>query len=133
MITPEQLAAPGTEHALQVALFCWSARQIDRFPDIGLMFAIPNGGERNIIVASRMRAEGVKSGVSDICLPVPRHAYHGFFIEMKKPGGKESETQKAFGKGVMANGYLYSMFDCWEKAANALTWYLSNGAEHEHK
>ena len=92
-MTPQQLAKPGTEHAHQVALFCWAASMLAIHPELRWMYAIPNGGDRNPIVAARLKAEGVKSGVSDICIPVAKHGYHGFYIELKKPGGKESPTQ----------------------------------------
>jgi len=125
-ITPESLAAPNTEHAHQTALFCWASSYISEYPELEWMFAIPNGGERNIAVAGRLRAEGVKSGISDVMLPCSRHNYHGLFIEMKKPGALKTESakQKAFGKYLTDNNYLYGCFDHWEKARDAIMWYL---------
>ena len=122
---PAKYAATGTEHAHQVALFIWIAQNQAKYPELKWVYAIPNGGERNPIVASRLKAEGVKSGVSDICLPFARQNYHGFYIEMKKPKGKESPTQIEFGKFLMAQGYLYTMCDSWDKARDAITWYLT--------
>ena len=125
-MTPEQLAKPGTEHAHQVALFCWLASQLAAYPEVKWVYAIPNGGERNPIVAARLKAEGVKSGVSDICLPFSRQGYFGFYIEMKKPKGKESPTQIEFGAFLKSQNYLYTMCDDWEKARDCITWYLTN-------
>ena len=102
-MNPADLAKPGTEHAHQVALFCWLASQTANHPQLKWVYAIPNGGERNPIVASRLKAEGVKSGVSDICLPFSKQGYHGFYIEMKKPKGKESPSQIEFGKFLAEN------------------------------
>lgn len=128
---PNILAKCGTEHGHQTALFCWAANNRQRFPELEWYFAVPNGGERNKIVASRLKAEGVKSGVSDTMLPVARRGYHGFFIEMKKPpdengkgGGIESVKQTEFGRFVAENGYLYVCCDHWTKAAQYLAWYL---------
>ena len=123
-MNPETLAKAGTEHAHQVALFCWAAQNTAKYPLLALMFAIPNGGERNIIVASRLKAEGVKSGVSDILLPVARHCFHGFFLEMKKPGGKESQNQKDFGASVKEQGYQYNCIDNWLDASKAIEIYI---------
>lgn len=125
---PSDLARPNTEHAHQVALFCWCSQNQNKYPDLLKLFAIPNGGERNIIVASRLKAEGVKSGVSDLMLPVARQGFHGLFIEMKKPGKLKSESanQKAFGAQVQQDGYLYRCCDSWVLAAETLTWYLKN-------
>lgn len=131
-MTPEDLAKPNTEHAHQVALFCWMATKTDTYPCLKWAYAIPNGGDRNVIVAGRLKAEGVKSGVSDICLPFARMGYHSFYIELKKPtvdgkpGGKESVKQKEFGAYLATEGFLYAMFDHWEKARDAIAWYLSD-------
>jgi hypothetical protein len=123
-MNPANLAKAGTEHAHQVALFCWAAQQQYKWPELEWMFAVPNGGERQKIVASRLKAEGVKSGVSDVMLPFARRGYHGFFLEMKKPDGKESENQIKFGKFVADNGYLYACCYGWEQAAHHVAWYM---------
>lgn len=125
MITPELIAKPGTEHAHQCALFCWLSRYHATNPETKLIFAIPNGGERNMIVAAKMKAEGVKRGVSDIFIPLGKHGYHGFFLELKKIGGKESKEQQEFGAEITKHGYLYACIQGWESAASAISWYLS--------
>ena len=123
-MNPEQYAAKGTEHAHQVSLFMWLASIRTQYPETRWVYAIPNGGERNPIVAGRLKAEGVKSGVSDLCLPFAKRGYHGFYIEMKKPGGKETPQQVEFGKFLTEQKYLYTMCDSWEKARDAIQWYL---------
>lgn len=125
-MTPEQIAKPGTEHAIQCAVFCWASQNIDLYPQLKWLFAIPNGGERNIIVAGRLKAEGVKSGVSDICLPYANNKYNGLFIEMKKPGGKESVAQKEFGAFLQQNGYYYACHNTWTDATLCISNYLKN-------
>jgi hypothetical protein len=124
-MTPEQLAQCGTEHGHQSALFCWAAQNQDRFPELKWMYAIPNGGERNVAVAAKLRAEGVRAGVSDVCLPIARGPFHGFYIEMKKPGGKESDKQKEFGAFLVEQGYHYECCDHWEIARDMIEWYMS--------
>lgn len=122
---PAKYAEKGTEHSHQVALFMWLATMIPKYPEVKWIFAVPNGGDRNPITATRLKAEGVKSGISDICLPFARQGYHGFYIEMKKPKGKESAEQKEFGAFLASQGYLYTMCDHWEKAQSAIQWYLT--------
>lgn len=124
-MSPEDYAKAGTEHSHQVALFMWSSQNLDKYPVLKWMYAIPNGGERNIAVAGRLKAEGVKSGVSDVCLPVSRLGWYGLYIEMKKPGGKESDKQKEFGAFLNEQGYYYLCCDHWEMARDVLVWYLS--------
>jgi len=132
-VTPEQLAKPGTEHAEQVALFAWAAFHVKQHPALAHMFAIPNGGSRGDtqrsarIVGSRMKAEGVRPGVSDIFLPEPVGIYHGLFIEMKrKDGGEESKEQKTFGASMRRKGYGYACCHGWEAARDVITAYLTH-------
>ena len=54
------------------------------------IFAIPNGGLRSLSVAAKLKAEGVSSGVPDLCVPAWR-----LWIEMKRvKGGSLSAEQK---------------------------------------
>lgn len=79
------------EHELQVVCINWFRLA---FPQYGkALFAIPNGGARNIIVASKLKAEGVLKGVPDLFLSVPSNGYHGLYIEMKVKPNKPSPEQ----------------------------------------
>jgi hypothetical protein len=73
-----------TEHEEQVALMRVVEMHQGRWPELGMLFAIPNGSERNVIVGRKLKAEGVKKGVPDLCLCLPRGGYHGLFIELKR-------------------------------------------------
>lgn len=94
-MNPEQLAKSGTEHAEQMALFCWAnkarywgfdaannmrcysgdsmlldAQFTQEWPCLDWLHAIPNAGARgNKVAASQLKAEGVKAGVADVFLP----------------------------------------------------------------
>ena len=48
-----------------------------------LMFAIPNGAYKSQRARRMFKAEGLKSGVPDLFIPIPNKYYHGLFIEMK--------------------------------------------------
>lgn len=130
-ITPEILAAPGSEHAHQCALFCWAALPAQRakYPLLSLMFAIPNGGERNIKVAGQLKVEGVKAGVLDIFLPVPVSTpgptnnykeYAGLWIEMKRKPNKPSPDQTAFALAMREQGYQTALCYSWQDAVAAI-------------
>lgn len=82
-ITPDQLARCGTEHGHQCAVMQWAATC--GIPDIDMLHAIPNGGDRNPHVGAKMKAEGVKKGVPDLCWPVPLGFFAGLYIELKIP------------------------------------------------
>jgi hypothetical protein len=123
---PEDLAKAGTEHAHQSALFCWAALPDiqEKYPALRWMFAIPNGGERNPKVAAQMKAEGVKSGVLDIFLPVPKGQYHGLFIEMKVGKNKPSDNQTLFATHATCMGYRCALCYSWEAARDKIAEYL---------
>ena len=68
----------ASEHAEQVTFVQWFRRQ---HPSVRI-FAIPNGGQRNVVVAGKMKAEGVSRGVPDLYVPA-----WGLWIEMKRTKG----------------------------------------------
>jgi hypothetical protein len=135
-MTPEQLAKSGTESGHQRAVFCWAALNLARYPELRWLHHIPNGGSRGddektrAIRGGALKAEGVKTGVSDLSLPVKRGAYSGLYIEMKKPGKLKTESadQKEFGAFVQSQGFGYVCVDNWESAVQVLQDYLNHGA-----
>ena len=79
------------EHALQVACVRWFRLQ---YP-YALIYAVPNGGQRNVVVASKLKAEGATAGVPDLHIPIPRKGYASLYIEMKNgKAGRLSESQR---------------------------------------
>jgi len=112
------------EHQHQVSLFKWANMQAATMPELALMFAIPNGGQRNIIVATRLKAEGVKSGVPDIFLPVARGGAHGLFIELKTEKGKPSGNQREWIGDLNFVGYCAVFCYGWEHAKDTILEYL---------
>ncbi len=95
-----------TEDNEQVAVFAWADWNQDRWPELALLFHIPNGGYRHPATAARMKELGVKPGVPDLFLPAARGNYHGLWIEMKrKKGGKVSPMQTAWLESLTAQGY----------------------------
>jgi len=90
-----------TEHAEQVRVVSWFDAKYRAHK--GRMFAVPNGanlagGQRQrYIQMSRLKAEGLRSGVPDLILPVSRGEHHAMAIEMKRAGGGTlSEKQKSW-------------------------------------
>ena len=136
--TPQELAASGTEHGHQSALFAAFATPEMRvqYPELErLMFAVPNGGSRGSnqreaqLNGAMMKAEGVKAGVSDIFVAVPRHTFakghtYGLFVEMKTIIGVESDEQKAFGAAVTAQGYAYCVCRGWMQGYATIRAYM---------
>lgn len=75
------------------------------YPDV-LVFAIPNGGGRSPMEATKLKEEGVLAGVSDLMVLEARGGWHGLFIEMKRvTGGRVSEEQRSFMAKARERGY----------------------------
>lgn len=75
-----------SEHMEQVQLVSWFRKTYTGV----LIFSIPNGGQRNAVTASFLKAEGVVAGIPDLYIP-----QHNLWIEMKKAkGGRVSVAQK---------------------------------------
>ena len=128
-ITPEMIAG-DSESSQQKALFAWAADSVGKYPALAYMFAIPNGGLRDVRTATTLKAEGVKAGVPDIFLPYPVQSYSGCFIEMKlkkyryhKNGGC-SEAQLDFMCYAASYGYYRKVCYSWEEARDVLIAYL---------
>ena len=83
-----------TESQEQILLFEWCSLFRNKYLELDLLYHVPNGGHRHVAVATKLKREGVKSGVPDLFLPVARDGYHGLFIEMKAIGGRTSPNQK---------------------------------------
>ena len=114
------------EHTEQVTLMQWWQLACHGFGvSEQLLFAIPNGGQRNVVVASKLKAEGVRAGVPDLFLAVARHGGHGLFIEMKKAkGGRTSDKQEAIMAELDAQGYYTTVAHGWLQAKISIEAYL---------
>lgn len=88
----------GTEDNFQKAV----ARYLDTIG--AFWFHCPNGGSRNAIEASKLKAMGVKAGIPDCLILDQRKGYSGMAIELKVGYNKPSEHQLSiFDKLVAAN------------------------------
>ena len=83
----------GSESLEQQSVITYCAFQAWRLPNADRIYHIPNEGKRSVTEAARLKAEGLKPGVSDLCLPVPLNGYHGMYIEMKRPDHKNKPTK----------------------------------------
>ena len=113
------------EDAEQRIIFQWAAMETAAHPELGLLYAIPNGGKRAIKTAIALKAQGVKSGVPDMCLLVARGGYHGLYIELKRQKGSTvSETQKSWLTALAEQGYKAVVCKGAEEAIGTIKEYL---------
>ena len=116
----------------QINLFRWANLQSCKIPELKLLFHIPNGGKRNIVTARRLKAEGVKAGVPDLFLPVPRGGYHGLFVEMKAGKNKTTEKQDVWITDLRQQGYKVVVCYGCEEAMTEIKEYLFKNAKRRN-
>lgn len=92
-------------------------------PELALLFAVPNGGDRHEIVAWKMKAEGVKAGVPDYIFPVARGGFHGLAIELKSATGKASREQVRWIESLRDQGWRAEVCRGWGEAMRVLADY----------
>ena len=123
---------PPIEAQEQKALFTWAELSLGKYPDLKWMYHIPNEGKRSKSNGAELVRQGLKKGVPDICLPVPRGKYHGLYIEMKRVGETLRDDQKKWMQALAKNGYCcYTGDKGWEDAAKAIVLYLNLKGEED--
>lgn len=117
------------EELEQEALFRWARLSEGRWPELRWLHHVPNGGLRSKAVAARLKAAGVKPGVPDVCLPVPRGGYHGLYIELKVGKNRPTEHQRAWLDHLQEAGYCAAVCWGWEAAKGQIEWYLQQKSQ----
>ena len=113
------------EASEQIALFQWAEMAAGRYPELRMMYHCPNGGFREAREAHNLRRQGVKAGVPDIVLPVPRGGYHGLYIELKRrKGGRLSDEQRVWLDRLNRLGYRAIVCQGWDAAREEIKAYL---------
>lgn len=152
-MTPEQLLGK-TEHSHQRALFAWSqmaqrygfvwaaqpecyelnARdklavscgQSYEIPELAWLHAVHNQGHGDAVHGAKAKAEGVRSGISDIFLPVVTENYAGLYIELKVGSNRvvKGSDQEKFLAYANAEGYAATEAIGYHEARNYIVSYL---------
>lgn len=96
------------------------------FPQIPdkLLFAVPNGGSRNKLEAINLKRQGVKPGVSDVILLIPKGGFASLCMEFKTKSGKQSKEQKEFQKQAEMCGSRYVIVRSVKEAIEKVREYL---------
>lgn len=116
-----------TESEEQQMVFEWAELSQGAYPELALLFHIPNGAYKTPALAQKFRKEGLKSGVPDICLPAARQGFHSLYIEMKRTeGGRLSANQKWWIENLRKQGNRVEVCKGFEEAVSVIEDYLSN-------
>lgn len=118
-----------SEHDEQVALIEWAQSQINIYPELQLLYAVPNqggAGRAAIIRGQKMKREGMRKGVPDLCLPISRGNFLTLYIEMKDVGskGRLSPEQTLWVSLLSEAGHNVQVCHGFEEAMNTLINYL---------
>lgn len=113
-----------SEHTEQVTLIQWF--DMHHWKYRRRLFAIPNGTFCNPITKKNMVLEGLRKGVSDLCLPVPIAPYHGLYIELKDIDGKgPTPEQRDWIAFFKEQGYAALVCYGFYEASQSINAYLS--------
>jgi hypothetical protein len=117
-------ARNNREHDMQCAIFDWARLYENQYPALHWIYAIPNAGRRSKAEGARMRREGLRAGVVDICLPVPRGGFHGLYVECKIKPNQLTADQAAFLKAMEILGHYTSVWWTFDQAIAELGAYI---------
>lgn len=103
----------------------WADFALTQYPELELLYHIPNEGKRSKATGGRLKALGLKSGVPDLCLPTAHGGYIGLYIEMKVKPNKPTENQKRWLRALRAAGHMVAVCYDWDSARQLLEDYMS--------
>lgn len=111
------------EARMQIEFFRQVPLFFPRLPD-KLLFAVPNGGSRHKIEAANMKRQGVKAGVADVILQIPKKGFASLCLEFKTNDGRQSKDQREYQRQVEMAGSKYVIVRSVEQAIRELQQYL---------
>lgn len=115
-----------TESKHQQNVIKWTQQPSIRskYPELALLYHIPNERKCSQVQGRLLKLQGVKSGVPDLHLPVARGNYHSLYIEMKSETGRASDNQKWWIEHLSAQDNKCIVCHSWKEAVKALEDYL---------
>ena len=133
------------EHEQQCAVIKWrdDMVRLGIYPELALLYAIPNGGERPkrqnkrtgrwyCPSGQKLKAEGLLAGIPDLHLPVSRAGALSMYIEMKEPGkkpGKADEHQDRIHALLREQGNMVAVCNSATWAIKVIEGYMKSGKD----
>ena len=117
----------ATEDEQQAAIMEWCQLMEGRWPELRLIYHVPNEGKRTASPAGKMQRMGMKSGVPDMMLPVARGNFHGLYLELKTETGRESKAQRQWREALEEQGYMAALCFGLDAALDCLKVYMTLG------
>jgi hypothetical protein len=88
-----------------------------------LILHFPNEGRRTNHFGKLLKDLGMRAGVSDLLIAMPRHGFGGAWLELKSANGTLSASQKEFLDDMSQQNYFTAI--CWsiDEALATIKWY----------
>ena len=123
--TPDgRIQLTGSEDEEQQKVIRWAQLMCNAYPDLEMLYHVPNGGSRNRAEAAKLKRMGVRAGVPDLVLPAPHAGYAGLYIEMKAGENRASKSQREWLEKLTLRGYLALVCYGGNEAIDALEEYV---------
>lgn len=116
------------EHQIQCAFIKWLGYQHPYAAEV--IYATPNAGKRTLTQGAYLKAEGMRSGVPDLCIPIAMQGYSSLYIELKTPKGSPTSNQIVWIEKLNKHGNLALICRGLDEAMQAVNEYFkgySNG------
>jgi hypothetical protein len=115
-----------TEEDLHKSVMAQITIRANQEPDWAFIFHTPNGGLRHPLVASMLKAMGVKAGVPDLLWLLPRGRFHGLAMELKVDDNPTTAEQVRWLAWLTSQAYYTCIVrDDAEEAIRILEWYFN--------
>lgn len=125
---PKRSAGTDREGMEQATFFTWLQYNYPYAWDYA--FHPANGGHRHKATAGKLKSQGVRAGVPDIFLDLPRGAYHGLRIELKATPPHDAAlaaSQREWLARLTAAGYCARLCKGFDAAKRMTEAYLALG------
>lgn len=116
-------ASEADEQAAVIEWWRFACRKYG-VPECSLLH-IANEGTRSAARGRLQKSLGVRAGVSDLFLSVPRGGRGGLWIEMKRKGGRVRPEQREFLSTMQALGYDGAVCHGADEARDVITAYMT--------
>jgi hypothetical protein len=115
----------SSESLTQTWFIKWTWINYRKYPELRLGFAVPNGAwTKNIMMAMKLKREGMRPGVPDWMLPVRSRQYIGLAIEFKYGKNKLTKEQTIYQALLREQGWQVETCWDWKVAAGIVEEYL---------
>ncbi|WP_322528964.1 VRR-NUC domain-containing protein [Salinicola sp. LHM] len=119
----------------QARLILWLLGEHHRATAVGPayehVYAVPNGGSRHVLEAKKLKRQGVRAGVSDLVIALPRGGYHGLYLEFKATPPRNAQlaaSQREWLERMASAGYCAKLALGIEQAQAVIREYMAGPA-----